>query len=146
MQYSNSQILSAVLANYLQPMVSQLSSSYMKNIPFLNMIENKVKSMGITSPNWSIANELAPFTEVISSNMIEPFINKYLSNVPDESIPTIAHSIIDKAISNGELKIADGYITLDSDDLKRFKDLLNWNLPIKEVERYKVKISEGEEE
>lgn len=143
MEYSNSQILSAVLATYIQPMVSQISSSYMKNLPFINMIENKVKSLGIASPNWSLAAELAPFTETLTNNMIEPFINKYLSNVPNEAIPSMAHSIVDQAISNGEMKILDGYITLDGDDLKRLKDLLNWNLPLKEVEKYQVKTSEG---
>ena len=144
MTYSNSQILSAVLANYLQPIVSTLSNSYVKKIPFLSMIENKVKSWGLTSPNWSIADELAPFTEVLSSNMIEPMINKYLSNMPDDSIPQLAHSIVDKAVENGELKILDGYITLDSNDLKRLKDLLNWNLPVKESDKYHVKMSEEE--
>ena len=145
MKYTNSQILSAVLATYIQPMVSQLSSSYMKNIPFLNMVENKVKSLGLTNPNWSLSTELAPFTEVLTSNMIEPMINKYLSNVPDDAIPNLAHSIVDKAIDNGELKVLDGYITFDSDDLKKLKDLLDWNLPLKEVEKYKVKMSEDEE-
>ena len=142
MTYTNSQILSAVLANYIQPLVSQLSSSYIKKIPALGMIENKVKSWGLTSPNWSLADELSPFTKVLSSNMIEPMISKYLSNIPDESIPMLAHSIVDKAVENGELRVLDGYITLDSDDLKRLKDLLNWNLPLDNKEAYQVKTSE----
>lgn len=144
MNYSNSQILSAVLSNFLQPLVIQLSSSYLKNIPFLNMIENKVKSLGIANPNWSIVNELTPFADAISDNMIEPILSKYISNIPDEAIPAIAHSVVDKAISQGELKLLDGFVTLDNSDLTRLKNLLNWNLPLKHEEEYKVIDNENE--
>lgn len=142
MTYTNSQILSAVLATFLQPLVVQVSDNYMKNLPFVNAIENKVKHWGIASPNWSLASELSPFTEVLSSNMIEPFINKYLSNIPDESIPKLAHSIVDKAMKDGELKILDGYITLDGNDLNKLKNLLNWNMPLDNNESYQVKTAE----
>lgn len=74
--------------------------------------------------------------------MMEPFLTKYISNIPDEAIPSTAHAIVDKAISDGELKILDGYITLEEDDLNRLKNLLNWNLPIKEDYSYKVKTSQ----
>ena len=136
--YTNAQILSAILSTFLQPVVNNISSSYLKKIPFLGSVENKIKSMGFASPNWSLSDELAPFSEVISSSMIEPMLNKYISNVPDESLPKIAHSLVDKAISNGELRILDGYITLDMNDLTRLKNLLNWNLPITETDTYKV--------
>lgn len=136
--YSNAQILSAVLSKYLQPLVTQFSSSYLKNIPFLNMIENKVKSIGIANQNWNIANELAPFTESISSSIIVPMLSKYVSNIPDEAIPKMAHSIVDKAIENGELKLLDGYVTLDSNDLDRLKNLLDLNLSLKDENEYEV--------
>jgi hypothetical protein len=54
MQYTNSQILAAVLNKWLQPVVLQLSQAKMASFPFVQAIENKVKSIGFVSPNWSL--------------------------------------------------------------------------------------------
>ena len=148
MQYTNAQILSAVLSNFLEPLVNpiitQLANNGIGKMPAVSMIENKIKSWGIVSPNWTLANELTPFTDIVFGKIISPMINKYVSQLPDEAIPKMAHGIVDKAISNGEMNILDGYITLDIDDLKRLKNLLNWNLPLDNTEEYTVITSETE--
>ena len=148
MQYTNAQILSAVLSNFLEPLVNpiitQLANNGIGNMPAVRMIENKIKSWGIVNPNWTLANELTPFTDIVFGKVISPMINKYVSQLPDEAIPKMAHGIVDKAISNGEMSILDGYITLDIDDLKRLKNLLNWNLPLDNTEEYTVITSETE--
>ena len=146
MSYTNAQILSAVLSTYLepliQPVVNQISSEGLRKIPALNMVENKIKSWGIVSPNWSLANEITPFSEVVFGKVITPLINKYVSQLPDESIPDMAHGIVDKALQDGEIKILDGYVTLDKEDIQKLKNLLNWNLPLEKTNRYEVVTSE----
>lgn len=138
-QYTNSQILSAVLNAWLQPIVQQLAGQRLSSIPLLNGIENKIRSTGWVRPNWSLAAELAPFIQEVSGTLLEPFINSYLSKIPDEAIPSMVHSIVDKAITNGEMSLFDGNIHFDKSDLEELKQLLIYNLPMEETERYVVK-------
>lgn len=141
MQYSNSQILSAVLNRWLQPVVLQLSQAKMSSFPFIQALENKAKSTGWVSPNWSLANELSPLIEPITNSIMQPMLNKYLSTVPDEAIPAMAHNIVDKALADGKLEIMEGRLIFDKEDLTELKKLLNFNLPISNLSEYQVKTS-----
>lgn len=99
MQYTNSQILAAVLNRWLQPVVLQFSQVKMASFPFVQAIENKVKNIGFVSPNWSLTQEPAPMIEPITNSIVQPMLNKYLASVPDEAIPAVAHGIKDFGIS-----------------------------------------------
>ncbi len=140
MQYSNAQILSAVLNKFAQPVINMVAGSKLQSLPFVQGIENKVRSMGWVGANWSLIAELSPFTEAVSSSIVGPMLSQYISNIPDEAIPSLAHNIVDKAIEDGELKLMDGYITFDKADLEQLKRSLNANLPIvANAEEYVVK-------
>ena len=52
MQYSNAQILAAVLAKWGQPAIEQLTSGKLDNLPWMQAVSNKVRSTGWVSPNW----------------------------------------------------------------------------------------------
>ena len=60
MQYTNAQILAAVLAKWGQPAIEQLTSGKLDNLPCMQAVSNKVRSMGWVSPNWSLGKELSP--------------------------------------------------------------------------------------
>lgn len=138
MQYTNAQILSAVLNKWLQPVVLQLSQTKMQSFGFVQAIENKVRSTGWVSPNWNLTRELAPIIEPITNSIVQPMLNKYLSNVPDEAIPAMAHGIIDKAMADGQLELMEGKFVFEKEDLQDLKNLLNYNLPLPEASEYKV--------
>lgn len=138
MQYTNSQILSAVLNKWLQPVVLQLSQAKMSSFPFVQAIETKMKSTGWVSPNWSLTRELAPMIEPITNSIVQPMLNKYLSSVPDEAIPAMAHGIIDKAIEDGKLELMEGKLIFDKEDLDELKKLLDYNLPLQKNDGYTV--------
>lgn len=146
MQYTNSQILSAVLNKWLQPVVLQLSQAKMASFPFVQAIENKVKNIGFVSPNWSLTQELAPMIEPITNSIVQPMLNKYLANVPDDAIPAMAHGIIDKALANGKLELMEGKLIFDKDDLTELKKLLDYNLPLGKTEAYNVRTTPPETE
>lgn len=146
MQYTNSQILSAVLNKWLQPVVLQLSQAKMASFPFVQAIENKVKNIGFVSPNWSLTQELAPMIEPITNSIVQPMLNKYLANVPDDAIPAMAHGIIDKALANGKLELMEGKLIFDKDDLTELKKLLDYNLPLGKTEAYSVRTTPPETE
>lgn len=137
--YTNSQILAAVVSQWMQPLIGSFVGSKIGNIPMLGAAENWVKNLGIVSPNYSIMMDLAPIIGGASDVIIVPMLNKYLSMVDDASLPAMAHGIVDKAIENGELSLAEGFVTFEEPDLKRLKRLLELNLPLPDDSGYIVK-------
>jgi hypothetical protein len=137
--YTNSQILAAVVSQWMQPLIGSFVGSKIGNIPMLGAAENWVKNLGIVSPNYSIMMDLMPIIGGASDVIIVPMLNKYLSMVDDASLPAMAHGIVDKAIENGELSLAEGFVTFEEPDLKRLKRLLELNLPLPDDSGYIVK-------
>lgn len=123
----------------MQPLIGSFVGSKIGNIPMLGAAENWVKNLGIVSPNYSIMMDLAPIIGGASDVIIVPMLNKYLSMVDDASLPAMAHGIVDKAIENGELSLAEGFVTFEEPDLKRLKRLLELNLPLPDDSGYIVK-------
>ena len=136
---SNAEILSAVLNKWIQPLIGAFVSGNMQSLPFIQAVENKVKSMGWVSPRWSLFSELSPVMEGITGNIVAPILNRYLSQVDDRSIPKLAHDIVDNALRNGELRILEGKVVFEKSDLEELKRLLDLNLPFDKTEEYEVK-------
>lgn len=137
--YTNSQILAAVVSQWLQPLIGSLMAGKMGDIPMLGAAENWVKNLGIVSPNYSIMKDLMPIIGGASDVIIVPMLSKYLEKVDDASLPAMAHGIVDKALENGELSLAEGFITFEEADLKKLKRLLELNLPLPDDRGYIVK-------
>ena len=130
--YSNAEILSAVLVKWSQPAIQSLLSGRLSSLPMIAGLENKVKSTGWVSPMWSLAGELSPITENLSTRVITPILSNYLSRVPDNMIPAMAHEIVDSAIKGGNLSLFEGKVEFEKEDLEELKMLLKYNLPIAE--------------
>lgn len=143
--YTNSQILSAVLNKWLQPVVQQFSAQKMGSFPFVQMIETKLKSTGFVKPSWSLAAGLSPIMQNVSGTIIEPIINRYISQVPDDALPEMAHKIVDDAIKNGGLTLMDGKVVFEKEDMEELKTLLEYNLPLIPREEYIVKTAPDKE-
>lgn len=135
---TNAQKLAAVLNKWVQPAIRQLAAEKLSGMPFFAALNNKVRSTGWVSPSWSLGEELAPLMGGISSAMIEPMIISQLRNIPDESLPQMAHSIIDEAIKAGQLSLFEGNVVFEVEDLKELKKLLEYNLPLGPAETYEV--------
>lgn len=136
---TNAQILAAVLNKWAQPFIGQLIAGKVGNIPALAIAENWIKNLGIVSPNYSIVKDLMPIVGGASEIVVQPMLSKYLSMVDDATLPAMAHGIVDKAIENGELTFAEGFLTFEKSDLKNLKRLLELNLPLELSECYTVK-------
>lgn len=143
--YTNAQILSAVINKWSQPLIKTLLSSKVQSMGFVQGLENKIKSLGWVSPNYTLMADVAPLIEGITGSVVAPVLNKYLSMVDDESIPQMAHNIVDEALKNGKLSLMEGKVELETEDLIELKNLLNYNLPIKEGQTYKVITEEPKE-
>lgn len=142
MQYTNAQILAAILDKWAQPLVQQIAGQKLSSMPFMTAIENKVKSTGWVPPAWSLAAEIAPIMQPLASSLVLPMLETYLSKIPDAAIPQMAHSVVDAAIGNGGMILMDGNITFDKSDMEHLKKLLDYNLPAQTVQHYAVKTSE----
>ena len=139
--YTNAQILAAVLTKWGQPAIEQLTSGRLDNLPWMQAITNKIRSTGWVSQSWSLGRELAPVMGSMTEAIVTPMIERYLSSMPDGSIPVIAHKFVDAAIENDGLTLFDGNVTFDKDDLTELKHYLEWNLPLGESPSYEVKTS-----
>ena len=87
--YTNSQILAAVVSQWVQPLIGTLVTGKISNIPMLGAAENWVKNLGIVSPNYSIVKDLMPIIGGASDVIIVPMLNKYLSMLDDASLPAM---------------------------------------------------------
>jgi hypothetical protein len=143
--YTNAQILSAVINKWAQPLIKTLLAGKVQSIGFLQNLESKVKSTGWVSPNWSLMQDLSPIMEGITGSLVTPMLSKYLSMVDDASIPKMAHDIVDEALKQGKLSIMEGKVELETEDLIELKNLLNYNLPMREEQTYKVITEEPKE-
>lgn len=140
MGHGNREILSAVLAYWLEPMAAGLlSGNILQNMPAVQAIDNKIRSTGWVSPKWSVASELEPLIGGAASALLQPFIAGLLANVQDEAIPEVAHGIVDKAVDMGELALFEGKVTFEGGDLRRLQHLLEVNLPTEGRSGYIVK-------
>jgi hypothetical protein len=126
---TNARILGAVLNKWAQPLIGTFLNGHIQSIPFVQGLQNKVRSMGWVSTNWSVMSELSPLMESVTGNIIAPMIERYVSGMDDSAIPKMIHSIVDDALKNGEFVLLEGKIIFEEADLKKLKRLLELNLP-----------------
>ena len=108
---NNAYKLSAVLTTWINPVVQQFAAGRMSTLPFVQLIENRVKASGWVSPAWSLASEISPLLNNVSSALVQPMLQRYISQVPDANLPKMAHSIVEEAIKQG-------YLSFDKDNDK----------------------------
>lgn len=140
MNYSNAQILAAVLNRWAAPLITSLIEQNIATMPCVASIENKVKSTGWVTNNWSLAKELTPLMGNLSSVIVEPILTQYIGNIPDEAIPQVANTIVDNALKAGKMELMEGKVVLEREDLEMLKRLLNLNLPATTGNNYEVKV------
>jgi hypothetical protein len=142
MAYSNSDILAAVLTKWAQPAIQSIAGAKLMQLPMFANIEAKIKSTGWVSPMWSLGREVAPLIGGLGEQLVQPFLADYLRRIPDGAIPSMAHSLVDNALKQGNISLLEGNIIFERSDLEELQKLLRYNLPIPEVINYNVKENE----
>lgn len=126
---TNAQIMAAIVNKMAQPAVMAYASDILASNGFVQMLENKVKNMGIVSPQWRIINEIAPFGEVVSGAMIVPLLSSLMAGIDDDAIPHIARDFIKVAKEQGQITLLEGKIIFDKHDIAEMERLIEANLP-----------------
>lgn len=139
MEYKNSQILAAVVSEWARPAISQIAAGNLMRLPMLQSLQATIGSLGLVSGDYALQKDIEPLIQPVVNSLVTPMLAKYFGQMPEESIPQLAHDIVDKVRYNGPLSILEGLITFDEEDLDELADLLQKNLPVEKVDGYQVK-------
>lgn len=139
MDYTNSQILAAVVSEWARPAISQIAASNLMRLPMLQSLQATIDSLGLVSGSYVLQKDIEPLIQPVVNSLVTPMLAKYFGQIPEESIPQMAHDVVDKVRYNGPLSILEGMITFDEEDLDELADLLQKNLPVEKSEGYQVK-------
>lgn len=138
---TNAQILTAVLLKWGEPVIPLMMGKVLNGVSSTMLpVEKFLKAVGIVGPAWQISGEINSLASIGGARMVRPFLERFLSRIPDPMIPQIAHEYVDSAIKNGKISILDEYFTFDRDDLVELKKYLECNLPYQKEEEYVVKV------
>ena len=139
MEYKNSQILAAVVSEWARPAISQIAAGNLMRLPMLQSLQATISSLGIVSGSYALQKDIEPLIQPIVNSLITPMLARYFGQIPEESIPQIAHDIVEKMRDNGPVSVLEGMVTFDEEDITELSDLLDKNLPVGQTPGYQVK-------
>ena len=139
MEYKNSQILAAVVSEWARPAISQIAAGNLMRLPMLQSLQATIGSLGIVSGSYALQKDIEPLIQPIVNSLITSLLARYFGQIPEESIPQMAHDIVEKMRGNGSMSVLEGMVTFEEEDLAELADLLDKNLPIGQTQDYQVK-------
>ena len=139
MEYKNSQILAAVVSEWARPAISQIAAGNLMHLPMLQSLQATISSLGIVSGSYALQKDIEPLIQPIVNSLITPMLARYFGQIPEESIPQMAHDIVEKMRGNGPVSVLEGVVTFDEEDITELSDLLDKNLPVGQTPGYQVK-------
>lgn len=139
MNFTNSQILAAVVSEWARPAISQIATGKLMHLPMLQSMQATIASLGLVSGDYALQKDIEPLIQPIINSLVTPILAKYFAQIPEEIIPQMAHDIVEKVRYNGPLSVLEGMVTFDEEDLDELADLLQKNLPVETTETYQIK-------
>lgn len=108
-------------------------------LPMLQSLQASIGALGLVSGEYNLQKDIEPLILPVVNSLITPVLARYFGQIPEESIPQMAHDIVEKVRYNGPLSVLEGVITFDEEDLDELADLLQKNLPVENAAPYQVK-------
>ncbi|HBF06529.1 MAG TPA: hypothetical protein DDW28_10795 [Prevotella sp.] len=139
MEYKNSQILAAVVSEWARPAISQIAAGNLMRLPMLQSLQATIGGMGLVSGSYSLQADMEPMIQPVVNALVTPMLTKYFGNIPEESIPQMAHDVVNSLRYKGPLSVLEGLVTFEEEDLDELADLLQKNLPVESNQGYQVK-------
>ena len=139
MEYKTSQILAAVVSEWARPAISQIAAGNLMRLPMLQSLQATISALGIVSGSYALQKDIEPLIQPIVNSLITPMLARYFGQIPEESIPQMAHDIVEKMRNNGPVSVLEGMVTFDEEDITELSDLLDKNLPVGQTPGYQVK-------
>lgn len=141
--YSNTEILTAVIVTWAEPMVDEIVANRLGNLQPVATASEWVKKYFPVPNNYSIVNDLSFLAVPASEMMVGNFVRQGLEklNVKDQDVPAYAARIVDSLIEEAGKKGCVSLfntIELEKSDLEKLRYLLRKNLPVGEFTKYEV--------
>lgn len=138
MSWSNAQKLAAVVSFWARPALTQLATSRLSSLPMMQSLQQSIVASGLVSQAYNISADLMPIMAPVINNLLQPYLEKQLAQLPDESIPALARDVLAEAEKKGSMSIMDGFLTLEAQDIQELLQLVEKNLPMADRQGYEV--------
>lgn len=138
MSWSNAQKLAAVVSFWARPALTQLATSRLSSLPIMQNLQQSIVASGLVSQAYNISADLLPIMAPVINNLLQPYLERQLAQLPDESIPALARDVLAEAEKKGSMSIMDGFLTLEAQDIQELRQLVEKNLPMAERQGYEV--------
>jgi hypothetical protein len=138
MSGSNAQKLAAVVSFWARPALTQLATSRLSSLPMMQNLQQSIVASGLVSQAYNISADLIPIMAPVINNLLQPYLEKQLAQLPDESIPALARDVLAEAEKKGSMSIMDGFLTLEAQDIQELRQLVEKNLPMADRQGYEV--------
>lgn len=138
MGWSNAQRLAAVVSFWARPALTQLATSRLSSLPMMQSLQQSIVASGLVSQAYNISADLMPIMAPVINNLLQPYLERQLAQLPDESIPALARDVLAEAEKKGSMSIMDGFLTLEAQDIQELRQLVEKNLPMADRQGYEV--------
>lgn len=138
MSWSNAQKLAAVVSFWARPALTQLATSRLSSLPMMQNLQQSIVASGLVSQAYNISADLMPIMAPVINNLLQPYLERQLAQLPDESIPALARDVLAEAEKKGSMSIMDGFLTLEAQDIQELRQLVEKNLPMADRQGYEV--------
>lgn len=138
MSWSNAQKLAAVVSFWARPALTQLATSRLSSLPMMQSLQQSIVASGLVSQAYNISADLMPIMAPVVNNLLQPYLERQLAQLPDESIPALARDVLAEAEKKGSMSIMDGFLTLEAQDIQELRQLVEKNLPMADRQDYEV--------
>lgn len=123
---------------WARPALTQLATSRLSSLPMMQNLQQSIVASGLVSQAYNISADLMPIMAPVINNLLQPYLEKQLAQLPDESIPALARDVLAEAEKKGSMSIMDGFLTLEAQDIQELRQLVEKNLPMAERQGYEV--------
>lgn len=138
MSWSNAKKLAAVVSFWARPALTQLATSRLSSLPMMQSLQQSIVASGLVSQAYNISADLMPIMAPVINNLLQPYLERQLAQLPDESIPALARDVLAEAEKKGSMSIMDGFLTLEAQDIQELRQLVEKNLPMADHQGYEV--------
>lgn len=123
---------------WARPALTQLATSRLSSLPMMQNLQQSIVASGLVSQAYNISADLMPIMAPVINNLLQPYLEKQLAQLPDESIPALARDVLAEAEKKGSMSIMDGFLTLEAQDIQELRQLVEKNLPMADRQGYEV--------
>lgn len=123
---------------WARPALTQLATSRLSSLPMMQSLQQSIVASGLVSQAYNISADLMPIMAPVINNLLQPYLERQLAQLPDESIPALARDVLAEAEKKGSMSIMDGFLTLEAQDIQELRQLVEKNLPMADRQGYEV--------